>query len=120
MDTYDDVRRVSREIWSGRRSFFLPSAKQEEQDSKLDIDFIVHLGMEVRDGFFGFETRARRDGYDQPGDDGVYVDSKGLAEEGLPKELFPRFDVKAAFKTVKENYPVCSSSVLLNPLPIDL
>lgn len=105
VDTYDDVRQVSKDIWSGRRSFFLPKPKQEDEDSHVDIDFIVHLGMEVRDGFFGFETRARRDGYDQPGDDGVCVDSKGLAEEGLPEELFPRFDIKAAFKTVKEKYP---------------
>jgi hypothetical protein len=106
VDTYDDVRRVSKEIWGGRRSLFLPKLKPGEEDGEIDIDFIVHLGMEVRDGFFGFETRARRDGYDTPGDDGAYVDSKGLADEGLPEELFTKFDVRAAYEIVKKKYPV--------------
>jgi hypothetical protein len=105
-DTYTDVRRVSKEIWSGQRSLFLPELGAGEEDETLDIDFILHLGMEVRDEFFGFETKARREGYEQPGDDGVCVDSAGLEKEGLPGELSPRLDVEVAFEHVESLFPV--------------
>ena len=114
-DTYDDVRRVSKEIWGGQRSLFLPKLEPGEEDGILDIDFILHLGMEIRDGFFGFETRARRDGYEKPGDDGVYVDSTGLANEGLPEELFIKLNVEAAYDHVKSSFPVSNAS--LNTMP---
>ena len=65
-DTYADVRRVSKEIWNGQRPLFLPSPPFGETEEKLDIDYILHLGM---------VAVARRDGYELPGDDGQYVDS---------------------------------------------
>jgi hypothetical protein len=53
----------------------------------------------------------RREGYKQPGDDGDYVDSAELANEGLPEELFPKLDVEAAYKHVKSLFPVSSSLI---------
>jgi len=64
-DTYDDVRRVSKEIWGGRRSFFLSKLGPGEEDNTLVIDFILHLDMEIRDDISRFETRDRRDGFEQ-------------------------------------------------------
>jgi hypothetical protein len=121
-DTYTDVRRVSKEIWSGggQRSLFLPElGVGEEDDNTLDIDFILHLGMEVRDEFFGFETRARREGYKKPGDDGVYVDSAELEKEGLPAELYPKFDVEAAYEHVKSLFPVSGGFLIYSWACID-
>ncbi|KAF2009094.1 hypothetical protein BU24DRAFT_429030 [Aaosphaeria arxii CBS 175.79] len=39
-DTYDDVRRVSREIWDGKRSVFLSDSQTDEEDSK---DVPIHV-----------------------------------------------------------------------------
>jgi hypothetical protein len=114
-DTYTDVRRVSKEIWSGQRSLFLPPLVAGEKDNTLDIDFILHLGMEIRDDFFGFETRARREGYEKPGDDEVYVDSAELAKEDLPEELFPKLDIKLAYKHVESLFPV---SIVVPSIPV--
>jgi len=41
-DTYDIVRRVSKEIWGGRRSLFLPEPEPGEKDNTLNPDFIFH------------------------------------------------------------------------------
>jgi hypothetical protein len=114
-DTYTDVRRVSKEIWSGQRSLFLPELAAGEDDNILDIDFILHLGMEVRDEFFGFETRARRKGY-EPEDDGIHVDSAGLTDEGLPEELCPKLDVEAAYEHVKSSFPLSSDFSIVDAL----
>ena len=108
-DTYEDVRRVSKEIWGGQRSLFLPKPQSDETEEKLDVSLILHLGMVAlgwRPDQFRFETVARRDGYELPGDDGQHVDSKELEELGLPKTLATSFDVKAAWRKVKEKYPV--------------
>ena len=45
MDTYEDVLQVVEEIWSARRSSFLPKADPENDDEEVDIDFAIHLGM---------------------------------------------------------------------------
>ncbi|KAL8848441.1 MAG: hypothetical protein Q9221_006548 [Calogaya cf. arnoldii] len=107
-DTYEDVRRVSKEIWGGDRSLFTPKPQAGETDEKLDVSFILHLGM-VALGWepdqFRFETVARRDGYELPGDDGQHVDSKQLKELGLPTTLATSFDVEAAWQKVKAKYP---------------
>ena len=85
---------------------FLPQLEAGMEDSEVDIDFILHLGMEVRDEAFGFETLARRDGYEKPGDDGEYVNSDELRSEGLPQVLHTKLDVKAAAREVERLFPV--------------
>lgn len=108
-DTYEDVRRVSKEIWGGERSLFLPELRSGETEGKLDISLILHLGM-VALGWspdqFRFETVARRDGYELPGEDHQYVDSKELKELGLPETLNTSFDIEALWRKVKEKFPV--------------
>ncbi|KAK4083822.1 uncharacterized protein Triagg1_1484 [Trichoderma aggressivum f. europaeum] len=90
LDTYDDVRYVSRDMWSGRRSLFLPEPEPIENEEHVDVDFILHLGM-IALGWDSnqsrFETTARRDGYNLHGDDGKLVDSDQLRQLGLPETL---------------------------------
>ena len=113
-DTYEDVRRVSKEIWGGQRALFLPEPGPNDTEEKVDIDVILHLGM-VALGWgpdqFRFETIARRDGYELPGDDGKYVDSRKLKELGLPETLATSFDIEAAWRKVKEKFPVSAMPV---------
>jgi hypothetical protein len=65
LDTYDDVRYVSRDIWSGKRSLFLPKPEPDDKEEHVNVDFILHLGM-IALGWdpnqFRFETIAHRDG----------------------------------------------------------
>ncbi|KAL6802586.1 peptidase C15 [Trichoderma sp. SZMC 28013] len=100
LDTYDDVRYVSRDIWSGKRSLFLPKPEPNDKEEHIDVDFILHLGM-IALGWdsnqFRFETTARRDGYNLSGDDGKLVDSEQLRQLGLPETLSTSLDVKAAW-----------------------
>ncbi|KAM7203896.1 hypothetical protein V8F33_001867 [Rhypophila sp. PSN 637] len=108
LDTYDDVRFVSRDIWAGDRSHFLPKPSDAE-DQHVDIDLILHIGM-IALGWdhkqFRFETMARRDGYELPGDDGKHVDSALLKALGLPEMLSTSLDVEAAWQQVKKEHPV--------------
>lgn len=112
LDTYDDVRHVSRDIWSGKRSLFLPKPEPNDKEEHVNVDFILHLGM-IALGWdhnqFRFETTARRDGYNLPGDDGKFVDSDQLKRLGLPETLSTSLDVNAAWRKVKECYPVSTS-----------
>lgn len=112
LDTYDDVRHVSRDIWTGKRSLFLPKPEPGDKEEHVNVDFILHLGM-VALGWdpnqFRFETIARRDGYDLPGDDGKFVESDQLKRLGLPETLSTSLDVNAAWRKVKERYPVSTS-----------
>jgi hypothetical protein len=115
-DTFEDVRRVSKDIWSGQRSLFLPEL-QPGEDGIVDVSFILHLGMvgpESQKDDFRFETLARRDGYEMPGDDGKLVDSPQLQSLGLPKVLTSSFDIDAAWQKVKAQFHV---SVILTLLP---
>ena len=108
-DTYQDVRRVSKEIWGGQRSLFLPKPEEGESEERLDVSLILHLGMVAlgwRPDQFRFETVARRDGYELPGDDGQYVDSKELKELGLPKTLASSLDIESAWRVVRGKFPV--------------
>lgn len=108
-DTYEDVRRVSNDIWGGQRSLFLPIPHPHDKEDRVDVDLILHLGMVTlgwRTDQFRFETVARRDGYELPGDDGQYVDSDHLQKLGLPKILEASVDVEAAWRKVQEKFPV--------------
>jgi hypothetical protein len=90
LDTYTDVRFVSRDIWGGKRSRFLPAPQPGDTEKHVDVDFILHLGT-IALGWdpdqLRFGTVARRDGYKLPGDDGKHVDSDGLKAFGLPELL---------------------------------
>lgn len=113
LDTYTDVRFVSNDIWSGKRSRFLPAAQPGEIDEHADVDFILHLGI-IALGWdpdqFRFETIARRDGYKLPGDDGKHVDSDYLKSLGLPEVLSTSLDVEAAWRKVQQDHPVSALS----------
>ncbi|CAG8960526.1 hypothetical protein HYFRA_00008246 [Hymenoscyphus fraxineus] len=83
-DIYEDVRRVSKEIWGGQRSLFLPEPPSGENNTTVDIDMILHLGMVAlgwRTDQFRFEKVARRDGYKLPGDDGKYDTPAVVSED---------------------------------------
>ncbi|EHK20633.1 uncharacterized protein TRIVIDRAFT_223948 [Trichoderma virens Gv29-8] len=114
LDTYDDVRYVSRDIWSGKRSLFLPKPEPDDKEEHVNVDFILHLGM-IALGWdpnqFRFETIAHRDGYNLPGDDGKLVDSDQLRRLGLPEMLSTSLDVKTAWRKVKRRYPDVTSCV---------
>ncbi|KAK8067310.1 hypothetical protein PG997_014057 [Apiospora hydei] len=108
-DMYEDVRRVSREIWGGARSLFLPEPLPgEEDESHVDIDLILHMGMIALGGDptqFLFETVARRDDYELAGDDGKLVDSDQLKCLGLPETLQTSFNIEAAWRKVHQDHP---------------
>ncbi|KGO37975.1 hypothetical protein PEX1_074730 [Penicillium expansum] len=117
LDTYADVRRVSREIWGGSSSLFRKPVHTDGSSSQgndhVDIDLILHLGMVAFDypQTFTFETIAHRDGYELPGDDGKPVDSEELKQLGLPETLATAFDVEAAWRKVKAQFPDTPTSV---------
>ena len=110
-DTYEDVRRVSHDIWGGSAALF---SDAKTDDSRIDIDFIVHFGM-IALGWdpnqFRFETVARRDGYSLPGDDGKLVDSAELEKLGLPATLTTCLDVEGAWRQVQAKFPNVKTSV---------
>ncbi|KAH6839441.1 hypothetical protein B0I37DRAFT_234467 [Chaetomium sp. MPI-CAGE-AT-0009] len=114
LDTYTDVRFVSNDIWGGKRSRFLPAPQPGEGEEHVDVDFILHLGM-IALGWdpnqFRFETIARRDGYELPGDDGKRVDSDYLKSLGLPEALSTALDVEAGWRKVKQDHPNVTSCV---------
>ncbi len=119
LDTYADVRNVSKDIWSGRRSAFLPPSQDSRDEELVRVDCILHLGM-IALGWdpdqFRFETVARRDGYELAGDDGKYVDSNHLKSLGLPETLTTSLEVEAAWRKVKEQFPVSVRSQSLPPV----
>ncbi|OBT60956.1 hypothetical protein VE03_09762 [Pseudogymnoascus sp. 23342-1-I1] len=113
-DTYEDVRRVSKDIWGGQRTMFSRMPGLEEKEGHVDVDLILHLGMVAlgwRTDMFRFETMARRDGYKLPGDDGQFVNSDYLQKLGLPTSLETSFDVEAGWRKVKEKFPDTPSCV---------
>lgn len=101
---------MSRKVWAGKRKHFLPKPDAGEEDTTIDIDFVVHLGMELREETFGLETQARRDAYDKPGTDGKYLETNPFTEKGLPEVLNTSFDVHAAWEKVHKQFPVSDSS----------
>ncbi|PGH12101.1 hypothetical protein AJ79_04500 [Helicocarpus griseus UAMH5409] len=113
-DTYEGVRRVSREIWGGKRSCFLPEHQPGDDEGYVKVDLILHLGM-IALGWnpdqFRFETTGRRDGYELAGDNGKHVDSDQLKELGLPESLTTAFDIEAAWRKVRDEFPGVSSCV---------
>ncbi|KAI1458141.1 hypothetical protein F4805DRAFT_425671 [Annulohypoxylon moriforme] len=92
-------------LWNGKRSVYEPSHKR---DQEIYIDAMLHLGMNFSD-VWQVETRARRDGYEWVGDDGVplpkYNGGKGGRWKGLPKVLKPFFKVERIVKRLHEELP---------------
>jgi len=81
---YDAVLDLVPKLWSGRKSVYYPDASEDE---RLHVDAMIQIRMHPEATDYIFETRARRDGYDEPGEDGKHLDP-GLLEDG-PAELQP-------------------------------
>jgi hypothetical protein len=70
IDMVDKMLSGDRAVYEGR----IPG------DEPFQPDLILHMGMTSFPGF-GFETCAHRDGYLEPGQDGVYYPTK-MTEKG--------------------------------------
>lgn len=94
-------------LWSGKKSVYEPHCKH---DKKIRIDAMLHMGMSFYEEW-QVETRARRDGYDWVGDDGVPLPKHGGKNgrwEGLPKVLEPFFNVERIVQQLHREQPVRS------------
>lgn len=94
---YEFVQRMMPQVWSGQRHFYTPPLCSPDPDgasSPVHVDLALHMGMDPgRDGF-SLETRARRDGYAEPGEDDVYLSSsQSSALEDMPAVRRPSFDL---------------------------
>ncbi|KAI0104456.1 hypothetical protein F4814DRAFT_455764 [Daldinia grandis] len=93
------------ELWSGKKKVYEPGCRQGQ---KIYIDAMLHLGMNFAD-FWQIEKRARRDGYDWVGDDGVplpkHNGGKGKRWEGVPKVLTPVFNVDHIARRLYKDLP---------------
>ncbi|KAI8656998.1 hypothetical protein NCS56_01305500 [Fusarium sp. Ph1] len=94
------------QLWNEDKRVYEPDAKEGK---KIHIDAMLHLGMNFAD-YWQVEKRARRDGYDWTGDDGVPLPShngdKGGRWEGLPDQLRPVFDVDGIVDRLHQELPV--------------
>ncbi|KAI0192522.1 hypothetical protein F4808DRAFT_475482 [Astrocystis sublimbata] len=119
LDVYADVLEMAEEVWAARRSSFLPPHRPDtlrsresadgNEDEIVDLAFGVHLGMTTAVPGFRAEKIAYREGYQRPGEDGVYVDEAHFRNLGLPESLKPCFDNDAAVAEVRgkfENLPI--------------
>lgn len=106
LDIYEDVLKMIEEVWTARRSSFLPEPNPGHEDEVIDFAFGLHLGMTTAIPEFRAEKVAYRDGYERPGEDGVYVDNEYFQKLGLPESLAPAFDSDTAVEQVKAVVPV--------------
>jgi hypothetical protein len=105
---YTEVLQLMPQLWGGKRAVFDPNGMPDE---KVSIDAMVHIGMNPASNDYLFEKRARRDGYEEPGDDGVYLSPDAL--EGLPEELHTGFDLEGIAAQVKRSLPVGLTIVVM-------
>lgn len=93
-------------LWNGDKRVYDPDATESEN---IYIDAALHMGMNFSD-YWAVETRARRDGYDWVGDDGVplpkYNGGEGKRWEGLPEVLTPVFDTDTILQRLHQELPV--------------
>lgn len=93
-------------LWNGDRRVYEPDC---DEGQRIHIDAILHLGMNFSN-FWRVEKRARRDGYEWVGDDGLplpkHNGGKGEMWEGLPEDLTPVFDVDKIAQKLHEQLPV--------------
>lgn len=94
------------ELWTARRSSFLPEPSPGHEDEVVDFAFGLHLGMTTAVPEFRAEKISYRDGYKRPGEDGVYVDEEHFQKLGLPESLEPAFDSDTAVAQIKAEFPV--------------
>lgn len=94
------------EVWTARRSSFLPEPSHDQEDEVVDFSFGLHLGMTTAVPEFRAERIAYRDGYERPGEDGVYIDKEYFQKLGLPESLEPAFDSDTTVARVKAVFPV--------------
>ncbi|QLI71263.1 uncharacterized protein G6M90_00g069810 [Metarhizium brunneum] len=89
-----------------RSTIFLPSEPSHDQeDEVVDFAFGLHLGMTTAVPEFQAERIAYRDGYERPGEDGVYINKEYFQKLGLPESLDPAFDSDTAVARVKVTFP---------------
>lgn len=102
-------------LWNGSKKVYDPDAKEGET---IYIDAMLHMGMNFRD-YWCVETRARRDGYDWVGDDGVPLPKHNGGEggrwEGLPEVLTPAFDIDNIVQRLHQELPVIDLSPFALP-----
>ncbi len=114
---YSEVRPMISRLWSGRRSVYQPQRSDEEP---REIDLMLHIGMRPSENCFCFEKVARRDGYDKPGSDGIYLPA-GDAEAGgiwvgLPESLTPDLDIDRVAARIAKEYQVQYMQLLPRPV----
>lgn len=101
-----DILKMIKEVWTARRSSFFPEPSPGQEDEVVNFAFGLHLGMTTAVPEFRAEKIAYRDGYERPGEDGVYIDKEYLYKLGLPESLEPAFDPDTAVARVKAAFPV--------------
>ncbi|KAL8941406.1 MAG: hypothetical protein Q9216_002251 [Gyalolechia sp. 2 TL-2023] len=101
---YAELLALAPELWSGKRSVYEPGSRSEKM---LEIDLMIHIGMHPDDEDFFLETRARRERYELPGDDGKYLNRDAL--KGLPERLGVGFDIEHVAANVRRALPVDTS-----------
>ncbi|KAF2116369.1 hypothetical protein BDV96DRAFT_686741 [Lophiotrema nucula] len=93
-------------MWNQSKKVYDPDC---DEDEKIYIDAMIHLGMAPDEDTWRIEKRARRDGYDWVGDDDIRLPKHNGGKdgmfEGLPEVLTPDYDVDEVAKQVKEDLP---------------
>lgn len=99
-----------KKILSGDRALY--RGQVPDGDTPFTPDLILHLGM-TDSPFFEFYEFARKDGYLEPGEDGVYYPYELLAKGGewseLPDKLFAMIDMNQMRDKVLQKLPVCQT-----------
>ncbi|KAF4458060.1 Peptidase C15 [Fusarium austroafricanum] len=92
-------------LWNKDKRVYDPNTKPGK---RIHVDAMLHLGMNGVN-YWQVENRARRDGYDWVGDDGVPLPKcngvQGGRWEGLPEVLRPIFDVDAVVDKLHQQLP---------------
>ena len=104
---YSEVRSIYSELWNGKRSVYYPDCGEGET---IHVDVMLHIGMRPSKDHCCLETFARREGYEQSGEDGKHLDP-GLTEKGgywedLPETLKPAFDIDEIARRLAKELPV--------------
>lgn len=99
-----------KKILSGDRALY--QGQVPDGDTPFTPDLILHLGM-TDSPFFEFYEFARKDGYLEPGEDGVYYPQELLVKGGewseLPDKLFTMIDMNQMRDKVLQKLPVCQT-----------
>jgi len=110
---YPWVIDMAKKLASGDRAVFDGNVPADVEPFQPDL--IIHMGMTGRETGYIFETLARRDGYSQPGQDGISFPTEILEKGGdwadMPEVLHTEFDMNDAKEKVLRQLPV------RNPVP---